>query len=607
MRRPQRLGRRPVPRRRRRPGASDVALRRSLGPTSTWCATGFARFDLLDDRVRFLQGRLADTLPDAPIERLALLRIGAGVGDDVAAESSTPSTTGWRVGGVRDRRRLRRRRSGRCAVDEFRAGAASTTPIERVGWYGRRLAQDAPTRPTRARRAPSRPVERRPTPPVAPIARRPPTRRPLASSSSSTTCGARRRARCTRCHAPTSRRRRPRLRGDRRRERLGRRPEARRGVRRGASAPSSATSTSATRRRRRRPTRSTGASRSPRGEAIALMIDGAHVLTPGVLRYGMLGLRTYEPAIVATQQWYVGPGQQPDAMHAGYDQRLRGPAVRARSSGRSTATGCSRSATSSATATGSTGCGRATASSCPARCSSRSAASTRASRCRAAATPTSTSTSGSARRPDVTVVTILGEGSFHQVHGGTTTNQARPRRARPSVLSSYREHFARARGRGLRGPRKPIHYVGSMPGAARRTRRAPHDAPSFVKQAQVARRDGRPESPCRSPTSSRPSSSTPSGTAWRGGRRPGSVAASARPDRPLRVPGAARHRCSPTGSSRPAPAPAAAPCSSRRSASCLGHGQVVSIDQREADGPSAHPRLRYLIGHPVDDGTRRSR
>ena len=50
------------------------------------------------------------------------------------------------------------------------------------------------------------------------------------------------------------------------------------------------------------------------------MIDGAHVLTPGVLRFGMAGLATYEPAIVATQQWYVGPGQQGDAMGDGYDQ-----------------------------------------------------------------------------------------------------------------------------------------------------------------------------------------------------------------------------------------------------------------------------------------------
>ena len=56
-----------------------------------------------------------------------------------------------------------------------------------------------------------------------------------------------------------------------------------------------------------------------RGTSIALMIDGAHVLTPGVLRFGVLGLRAHEPAVVAVQQWYVGPGQQPDVVASGYD------------------------------------------------------------------------------------------------------------------------------------------------------------------------------------------------------------------------------------------------------------------------------------------------
>lgn len=35
----------------------------------------FARFDLLDDQVRFLKGWFADTLPDAPIDRIAVLRL----------------------------------------------------------------------------------------------------------------------------------------------------------------------------------------------------------------------------------------------------------------------------------------------------------------------------------------------------------------------------------------------------------------------------------------------------------------------------------------------------------------------------------------------------
>ncbi len=44
---------------------------------------GFARFDLLDDRVRFLQGPMDATLSDAPIEQLALLRIGRSAGDQI--------------------------------------------------------------------------------------------------------------------------------------------------------------------------------------------------------------------------------------------------------------------------------------------------------------------------------------------------------------------------------------------------------------------------------------------------------------------------------------------------------------------------------------------
>jgi hypothetical protein len=35
----------------------------------------FERYDLLDDQVRFLQGWFSETLPKAPIERLAVLRL----------------------------------------------------------------------------------------------------------------------------------------------------------------------------------------------------------------------------------------------------------------------------------------------------------------------------------------------------------------------------------------------------------------------------------------------------------------------------------------------------------------------------------------------------
>ena len=58
---------------------------------------GFARFGLLDDHVRFLQGPPADTLPDAPINQVALLRIGVGDGRaDARRDARRRSTTAWR-------------------------------------------------------------------------------------------------------------------------------------------------------------------------------------------------------------------------------------------------------------------------------------------------------------------------------------------------------------------------------------------------------------------------------------------------------------------------------------------------------------------------------
>ena len=80
-------------------------------------------------------------------------------------------------------------------------------------------------------------------------------------------------------------------------------------------------------------------------------------------------------------------------------------------------------------------------------CSIRWAASTRASRRRAGATRTSTSSSGCGH-PGVTLVTILGEGSFHQVHGGTTTNETQP----VELIRSYEEQYEKLRGRRFRLP-----------------------------------------------------------------------------------------------------------------------------------------------------------
>src|SRR6476660_4471107 len=207
------------------------------------------------------------------------------------------------------------------------------------------------------------------------------------------------------------------------------------------------------------------------------MIDGAHVLTPGVLRYGMAGLRTYEPALAVVQQWYVGPGQQPDAMLDGYDQAYEDDLFRhvewpldgyrlfdighfigerdwLDGLWESNCIVVPRSLLEQVGAFDESfsmpGGGYANL-----ELYERLGAS-----------------------PDVNVTTMLGEGSFHQVHGGTTTNLADPSE-RHQRISSYARHYQELRGRGFVGHRKRLHYVGTMFEEAARTRPRRLVAPNF--------------------------------------------------------------------------------------------------------------------------------
>ena len=67
---------------------------------------------------------------------------------------------------------------------------------------------------------------------------------------------------------------------------------------------------------------------------------------------------------------------------------------------------------------------------------------------RAGALSTSTSSAGRSIAPDVTAAQLIGEGCFHQLHGGTTTNVSTEKR--DASLAKYRQQYrrnSRARGR----------------------------------------------------------------------------------------------------------------------------------------------------------------
>jgi glycosyltransferase involved in cell wall biosynthesis len=57
-----------------------------------------------------------------------------------------------------------------------------------------------------------------------------------------------------------------------------------------------------------------------RGDVIGVMIDGARVATPGLLHFARHGARLYDKAVVATLGWYLGPDFQWRSMESGYDR-----------------------------------------------------------------------------------------------------------------------------------------------------------------------------------------------------------------------------------------------------------------------------------------------
>jgi macrocin-O-methyltransferase TylF-like protien len=94
----------------------------------------FARYGLLDDQVRFLQGWFGDTLHSALIEQLAILRLDGDMYEStmVALEALYPKVA---RGGfvIVDDFKLKRCRA---AVEEFRRRHGIDDPIQQIDWTG---------------------------------------------------------------------------------------------------------------------------------------------------------------------------------------------------------------------------------------------------------------------------------------------------------------------------------------------------------------------------------------------------------------------------------------------------------------------------------------
>jgi hypothetical protein len=96
--------------------------------------TNFERFGLLDSQVVFLQGWFEDTLPAAPIERLAVMRVDGDMYSSTTQALSAlyPKLSSGGFCIVDDYALDGCQR----AVDDFRAAQGIASPLEKIDWTG---------------------------------------------------------------------------------------------------------------------------------------------------------------------------------------------------------------------------------------------------------------------------------------------------------------------------------------------------------------------------------------------------------------------------------------------------------------------------------------
>lgn len=209
------------------------------------------------------------------------------------------------------------------------------------------------------------------------------------------------------------------------------------------------------------------------GEIICLMIDGAHILTPGVFRMALACYNIFENPVVATRYFWLGPKAQNESIAQGYDKavedqllqsinwpedgyRLYEIGVPLRTGGEYI-----------------NWLNRMFESNCLFMRKSlfleQGGADERFDYpgggfinldifCRAV------------DAPGVTAAQLIGEGCFHQLHGGTTTNVST--KLRDESLDKYRKQFDEIRGHGDFITKKTFYYLGHLPTHASKIHRA---------------------------------------------------------------------------------------------------------------------------------------
>jgi hypothetical protein len=201
-----------------------------------------------------------------------------------------------------------------------------------------------------------------------------------------------------------------------------------------------------------------------RGELVCIMVDGAHLLTPGTLRWALRCFDAFDNPVVATRYFYLGAMEQPEGVLHGYTQavedgllaQINWPAdgYRLFEIGTPLRHGADKI----------TWFNRMFESNCLFLRKSLLSA-----------------VGGADERfdlpgggfvnldlykraldvPGTEPVQLVGEGSFHQLHGGTTTNSVSEERE--ARLAAFRAQYEQLRGHSRLVSDKVLNFIGHLP------------------------------------------------------------------------------------------------------------------------------------------------
>jgi len=202
------------------------------------------------------------------------------------------------------------------------------------------------------------------------------------------------------------------------------------------------------------------ACREALGEQLLVMIDGAHILTPGVLQLATKAFKAFPAPFIATVPFHLGPKHQYDSMLEGYNQQVEDAVLASlgwRDNGYRLFSASAAFADSSEGWFGllfESGCFGLRKSDFLAlggldeQFQSRGGGLVNLDFFRRALS-----------RKDLEYIVLLGEGSFHQFHGGVATNT----RSDQSPWVEFEKEYMRIRGKSFqRLPRAPV-LLGAIP------------------------------------------------------------------------------------------------------------------------------------------------